>query len=454
MRISRKERKAIRQRKKLAKDHIKTKREYFEGRARLNRHVFKHGAPPPDSVIYNEYADMSAANGLFENGRQKDGITVLRPIPGGYEDIGVGAYNTETPDFYLIGMAGRPYEPLFPTAQSKKYFVDCIRRALPLYPLELQSYSVLNNSVYFVFASYDQTRVSLQRFISLVNRGYAEYYNELMNHSGTPFSGRPTIKKLSGAEDVADNITLVERQPAVRGFAANYPYCSTGEGENGITSRTAFTQRFGADGTKAMNEASTEEYHRLHSIDLSMRLFSYRSNLTTVIEETLIDFGCFTKRAVPKDIMPKIIAEVSERSRAPFKKIAKKMGAGWRIKYDLLAETIAELIKGSNRTFDYAWRVLYVQNYQKRPVAIDVAILLFEQLGYSIDQIFNMMGFAYSAVIGGQVQYYNDKFLCSVMKDYALEHNIPMTNVIELFGIRNTLEDPNRVRQVAAYFMQ
>lgn len=452
MRISRQERKAIRQRKKLAKDHIKTKKEFFEGRARLNRHVFKHGAPPAGSVIYNKYADMSAANGIFENGRQQDGITILRPVRGGYEDIGVGAYNTETPDFYLIGMAGRPYEPVFPTPQTKKYFVECIRKALPLFPIAIQSYSILSNSAYFVVASYDQTRVSAQRFISLLVRSYAEYYNEIFDHSGTPFRGRPYIKELKGAEEIADRIVLVARQPEVRGFS-NYPYSSAGEGENGITSRAAFDQRFGADGAKALAEACTEEYGRLHSVDLSMRLFGFRSSLTTVIEETLIDFGCFTKKAVPNDIMPKIIAEVNERSHAPFRKIIRKMGSGWKTQYEILIATIAELITGSKRTFDYAWRVLYVEGYQKLPVAIDVAILLFDRLGYSIDQIFQMMGFAYAAVICGKVEYYNDDLLVRVIKDYAIEKNLPVTNVIDLFGIRNSLEDPGRVKQVAAYFM-
>ncbi len=444
---------AERLRRELVEDHIKTRREMFEDRARLNRHVFRYGAPPPGSVLYDEHHDMSAANGVFVNGRQKDALTVIRPSGRGYEDIGTGAYNTEKPDFYRVALAGRPYEPVFPTAESKKFFIGCIKRALPLFPIETESYSILANSAYFVFASYDQTRISLQRFVSLVIETYADYYNEAFGHSGTPFRGRPELKKLDKLEEIADQITLVQRQPIVRGHRPDYPFSSIGEGEGGLTSTTAFNDRFGAAGKKALQEASTEEYSKLHAVDLSTRLFGLNPRLTEVIEETLIDYGCFTKRAMPNFLMPKVVAEVNERSGASFKKISRKMGGGWRTRYELLVKTICELIIESKRTFDYAWRTLQVEKYQKRPVAIDVAEELFDRLGYSIDQIFQMMGFAYCAVINGTVQYYNEDLLVRLIKDYALEHNCPVTKVIELFGIRNSHEDPQRVLRVSSYFM-
>ena len=151
--------------------------------------------------------------------------------------------------------------------------------------------------------------------------------------------------------------------------------------------------------------------------------------------------------------MPKIIAEIVERTRAPYKKVIKKLGAGWNLQYELLIATIAEMIIGDRHTFDYAWRILRIELLQKRTVAIDVAILMFERLGYSIDQIFQMMGFAYAAVIGGKVEYYNDDFLVRVIKDYAAATKTPVISVINAFGIRNSLEDPDRVKQVAAYFM-
>lgn len=453
MAISREERKLQRQRRRYVRERRRLNKEYFRGRVRLNRHVFRHGAPPAGSVIYDPYQDMSMANGIFENGKQKNGLTVIKPVFGGYEEIGTGAYNTDIPDFYLIGLAGRPYEPVFPTNQAKKYMIECFRRALPLFPVEIQSYSILNNSAYCVIASFDQTRVSAQRFLSLVIRSYVDYYNKKFDHTGSPFMGRPTIKKLGSCNDIADKIMLVQRQPMVRGIHGTYPFCSLGEGENGITSRTAFQNRFGAEGQKEMKEAGSEEYGRLHAIDLSTRLFGYRAGLNRVIEEVLIDFGCFTKRAIPHDLMPKIIAEIVERTRAPYKKVIKKLGAGWNLQYELLIATIAEMIIGDRHTFDYAWRILRIELLQKRTVAIDVAILMFERLGYSIDQIFQMMGFAYAAVIGGKVEYYNDDFLVRVIKDYAAATKTPVISVINAFGIRNSQEDPDRVKQVAAYFM-
>lgn len=448
------ERNLLRQRRRYAEERRRSLRGYFLDRIRLNRHVFRHGKPPKGSVIYDEYRDMSGANGIFKNGKQDQFLTVIRPVESGYEEIGTGAYNTKIPDFYLLAFAGRPYEPVFPTIQAKKFLVECFKRALPLFPVEIQSYSILSNSAYLVVASFDQTRVSVQRFLSSVIKSYVDYYNNIFDHTGSPFMGRPTIKRLGSCDDIAEKIVLAERQPMVRGIHGTYQFCSLGEGENGITSRTAFQNRFGAEGKRELEEASDEEFGRLHAVDLSTRLFGYIPILDQAIEEVLIDFGCFTKRAIPHDLMPKIIAESVERTRAPYKKVIKKLvGAGWNLQYELLIATIAEMIIGDRHTFDYAWKRLRIELLQKRTVAIDVAILMFERLRYSIDQIFQMMGFAYAAVIGGKVEYYNDDFLVRVIKDYAAATKTPIISVIDAFGIRNSLEDPDRVKKVAAYFM-
>lgn len=413
-----------------------------------------YAVPPQGSALYDPNRDMSYVNGTFVNGQQPDAVSIVRRTGRGFEEIGVGAYNSDVAKFYRVALIGKAGQPVFPTAGAKNYFIKCIAGALPYYPIEIQSYSVLNNSAYFVAASFDQTEVSLRRFFALVTATYIGYYNEVFDHSGSPFRSRPLIKRLKQAEEVAEQIVVVERQPAVRGEArngGNYPFSSAGEGENGISSVSAFAAAFGAEGKSALKEAKTDVVRPVFSADLAALLVSSFDKLDDAIENTLIDFGCFTKKKIPNDVMPKIIAEVNERSAAPFDKICKKLAVSGREKYILMLKTIQELIIGAKRTFDYACDALQLEIYDKHSLAIDTIIDLSDRLGYSVDQIFAMMGFAYCAVVGGKVEYYNDALVVEIIRFVSRSRRQPVESVIDSLGIRDSFEDPDRVKTIAAY---
>lgn len=419
----------------------------------LNRNYGAYGAPPPGTALYDKYRDMSYVNGTFTNGRQPDAVSIVKRSGRKFEEIGIGAYNTDVAGFYRVALLGKAGQPVFPTPGAKKYFIRCLAGALPYYPVEIQSFSVINNSAYFVAASFDQTEISLRRYFALVATTYADYYNEVFDHSGNPFRSRPAIKRIKGADDVAEQIVLVSRQPYVRREAApgrKYPFCSAGD-EGGLTSRTAFEGAFGKEGLASLKAAESDAARPIFSLDLAAAIFTSFDKLDDAVENTLIDFGCFTKKKIPNDVMPKICAEINERSAAPFDKICKKLAISGREKYILMLKTLQELIVSSKRTFDYAWDALELGVYDKKSVAIDVIIDLSDRLGYSIDQLFAMMGFAYCAVVGGKVEYYNDALVVEIIRFIARSRRQPVQSVIESLGIRNSFEDPDRVKTVAMY---
>lgn len=421
-------------------------------RTRRN-HMGTGALPPRGSVVYDPDRDMSYINGTFRDGRQADAVTVVKRSGRGFEEIGVGAYNSDTAKFYRVVLTGKAGEPVFPTPGAKSYYVKCLANALPYYPVEIESYSVTNNAAFFVIASFDQTEISLRRFLSLVNATYIEYFNEVFDHSGSPFRSRPAIKRLKSASDAAENIVLAERQPYVRGEVppgGRYPYSSADERGEGFSAPKAFAEAFGKDGLNELKQAREDRARPIFAVDLVGMVFSSVDKLDDAIENTLIDFGCFTKKKIPNDIMPKVIAEVNERSAAPYDKICKKLAISGGEKYTLLTKTIEELIINSKRTFDYAWDALGVTELDKKPVAVDIIIELSDRLGYSIDQIFAMMGFLYCGVVGGIVQYYNDELVVEIIRFLSRSRRQPIESVIASLGIRDTFEDPSRVRNIAS----
>lgn len=402
---------------------------------------------PVGTVSYDEYTGLP-----YDKGRQQDVTSVVSGSGRGAE-IGVGAYNTDDPLFFRVSVVGRPGCTVFPTDGAKRYYAQCLRTALGCYPIEIESYSIVHNGAFFVIASYDQAPVSYRRYFDLVGSTYAKYFNETFGYSGFVFRSKLYVRRLKEVSDVAEEIVAVDKQPVARHMAnaKTYLFCSSGEPEaTALTSRSAFLRSFGNGGVSTLKSYYRDAHvNRAGIADLMNVGFLNREKLDDVIENTLVDYGCYTKKAVPNNLMHRIIALIAENSGAPFDKICSKLAIGKKMREELLVKVMGELTISLKHSFDASYELLNANVADKRALATDVTIYLSDRLGYSVDTIFGMLGFAYCAVIDGQCVYYNDELLVKIVLKMAKTHNMFIEAAIDKLGIINTFEDPNRKAYVA-----
>ncbi len=362
-------------------------------------------------------------------------------------DRRVNAYNTVKPDFYRVAVDGRPKCIVFPTPGAKMYYLKCIMTAVGSFPVDIVAYSVINNRAYFLIASYDQTPVSYRRFFDTANTLYAKFFNENFQTAGFVFKSRLRVKKVKEHKDLAESVAIIESQPYANFLTHSwaYPFSSYGKACSDAGSLACRDSLYETMGVAKAEKLLAEAYDDgLRTIPEDFLNLPEIDKFRATIENVLIDYGCYTKRAIPNNLMPRIIAEINERGGFSYDAICSKLAITRTDKYVTLVKVMAELTVNMRQTYDQNVEALQIVP-EGNKLMRDTILLLSDRLGYSIDQIFSMMGFAYCAVAGGQVVYFNDNFLVELIRYVAEKRNTSVEFVIKQFGIINTFEDPNRI---------
>ena len=370
----------------------------------------------------------------------------------------VTAYNTAVPMFYRVAVDGRPGRIVFPTPGAKLYYLKCIKTAANSYPIDIAAYSVINNRAYFLIASYDQTPVSYRRFFDMANALYAQFFNNNFQTSGFVFKSKIRVKQLKKLEDICESIPIIESQPYAHLLAQrwDYPFSSYGKQGDFDSGFIACRESIYKLADKDQVEKLILQFYKdgelgeggLRVIPEDVFNLPEVDRITTLIENVLIDYGCYTKRAIPNYLMPRVIAEINERSGLEYDRIAYRLALSKRDKYPTLVKVIAELAVTMNQSFDESVKSLEVET-NDNALLRDVVVELSDRLGYSIDQIFARLGIAYCTVSGNSVHYFNDAFVVEIIKFICETKKISPEFAIQKLGIRNSHEDPNRVLKVA-----
>ena len=364
----------------------------------------------------------------------------------------VTSFNTAKPVFYRVAVDGRPNCTVFPTPGAKLYYLNCIVTAMGSYPIDVVAYSIINNRAYFLIASYDQAPVSYRRFFDTANSLYARYFNDNFQTAGFVFKSRLRVKQLKKVEDVCASIPVIESQPYANFLTHSweYPFSSygkQGDDESGFIACRESLYRVGVK--EQVENFIIAEYNKgLRTLPDDFFNLPEIDRFTATIENVLIDYGCYTKRAIPNSLMPKIIAEINERGGFEYDRIAYKLALSKRDKYATLVKVIGELAINMHQSFDESVSALGVE-VEDNGLMRDVIVWISDRLGYSIDQIFGLIGIAYCTVSGDEVVYFNDNFLVEIIKFLCDTRNVSPEFVIQKFGIRNSFQDPNRVMNVA-----
>ena len=402
-------------------------------------------------TIYSDVVPVDFVHGIPTRGIINTAPVGRTPSAQRNANRRVSAFNTSKPIFYRVAVDGRPSCIVFPTPGAKLYYLNCVKTAMGSYPIDVVAYSVINNRAYFLIASYDQAPVSYRRFFDTVNSLYARYFNDNFQTAGFVFKSKLRVKQLKKIEDVCESIAVIESQPYANYLTHSwaYPfssYAKQGNDDSGFIACRDSIYRYEA--TDRVESLIANEYAKgLRTIPEDFFNFPEIDRFTATIENVLIDYGCFTKRAIPNSLMPRIIAEINERGGFEYERIARRLALNKRDKYATLVKVIGELAINMHQSFDESVKALDVA-IEDNGLMRDVIVWISDRLGYSIDQIFAMVGIAYCTVSADEVVYFNDKFLVEIIKFLCDTRNVSPEFVIEKFGIRNTFQDPNRILSV------
>ena len=411
----------------------------------------------PEGVARREtYANVTPVN--FVHGIPTKGIINQAPVgrtPAAQRRATrrVTAFNTSKPTIYRVAIGGRPNNIVFPTPGSKLYYLKCIQTAMGSYPIDVVAYSVINNRAYFLIASYDQAPVSYRRFFDTANELYARYFNNNFQTAGFVFKSKLRVKELKKLNEICESVSVIESQPYANFLTHSwaYPFSSygkIGDDDDGFIACRHALYRLGtqAEVDKLINAGYAEG---LRTLPEDFFNFPEIDRFTATIENVLIDYGCYTKRAVPNYLMPKIIAEINERGGFEYDRIASKLALSKKDRYSTLVKVVAELAINMHQSYDESIQALGVE-MQDTSLMRDIVILISDRFGYSIDQIFGMIGMAYCTVSGDGVVYFNDAFVVEIIKYLSATRNQSVEFIIEKLGIRNSFQDPNRIINVVA----
>lgn len=402
------------------------------------------------------YANVTPVQ--FVHGMPTKGIINAAPVgrtPGAQRRATrrVTAFNTAKPVFYRLCVDGRPNCIVFPTPGAKLYYLNCVATAMGSYPVDIVSYSVINNRAYFLIASYDQTPVSYRRFFDTANALYAMYFNENFQTAGFVFKSKLRVKEIKKIEDVCESIAVIESQPYANFLTHSWAYPFSSYAKVGSDDSGYIACRDSIYKVLAKDQAETlilQAYDKgLRTLPEDFFNFPQIDRISATIENVLIDYGCYTKRAIPNSIMPRIIAEINERGGFTYDKIASKLALNRQARYQTLVKVVAELAINMRQSYDESISALEVTP-NGTELMRDVVILINDRHGYSVDQIFGLLGFAYCTVSGDEVVYFNDEFLVNIIRYLAETRQQGVEFIIKKLGIINTFQDPNRVANVVA----
>lgn len=365
----------------------------------------------------------------------------------------VSSFNTAKPEVFRVAVDGRPNNIVFPTPGAKLYYLKCIATAMGSYPIDIVAYSVINNRAYFLISSYDQTPVSYRRFFDTANELYARYFNDNFQTAGFVFKSKLRVKQLKKLQEICESVSVIESQPYANFLTHSwaYPfssYAKTGDSDDGFIACRESLYRL-ASKAEVEKLISAGYAEGLRTLPEDFFNFPEIDRFTATIENVLIDYGCYTKRAIPNYLMPKIIAEINERGGFEYDRIASKLALSKRDRYSTLVKVIGELSINMHQGYDESVSALGVIA-DGTSLMRDVVIWISDRLGYSVDQIFGMLGMAYCTVSGDEVVYFNDAFLVEIITYLAETRKQSVEFIIEKLGIRNTFQDPNRIAYVAS----
>lgn len=112
-------------------------------------------------------------------------------------------------------------QPIFKDAADYYFFMYKIAFYKKVHKIEILIYCILPNHFHLLLRS-DQDAKNISKFMSSVQKSYAQYFNAKYNHSGHVFEGRFCHKEVATNAKLVYVKNYIRNNPVKHGFAKRY----------------------------------------------------------------------------------------------------------------------------------------------------------------------------------------------------------------------------------------
>lgn len=311
----------------------------------------------------------------------------------------LGSLNAYKPVLFKAAVEGKSSIVAFPDDGSKRFYLECLKGAFSGLPIQIIAYSIVSNRAYFVIASWDQAPVSFLRYLDVAAKRFSAYYNTNYVNVGFVFKDRFRYKKIKDGEGVFADIAIIHSQPAATGLCRGYSdYEFTSYNEIAGSGLSTLMPLYHYLDKSALQAGYIAAHNAPPSrIPADFLPLPQQDSFDIDFENCLVNFKCFQRDSIPKEVMAKIIIDLNEKSYYCFDFIVETLLSRKQEKYELLVMVISEMSVRLRYTYDEALVRLNVQS-SDRTLIKDIIIYINNELRYSYDYIMGILGLKYPNV--------------------------------------------------------
>jgi hypothetical protein len=339
----------------------------------------------------------------------------------------LSAKNSLTPLFYTVSTFAKEGVVPFQSEMLIRYYKSCLKD--DSLPVSIIAYSILPTCAHFVIATWDQTRVSVERFITSANYKLSNFYASIGNEAGYLFNKDIYLKKISFTGDIAENIAAVHAAPINAGLCASltdYEYSSynASPGED-IASIDTYLRVVGrSEGTTDYMQA----HANLHKIPKLFVEKKKKRSFRRDYRQALANYNVLNYRVkkIPLDIMTNVMLDLNDLGSHSFDMMIHKIFKQVDQRRLILKKIVTSIVLKYRCTYDQcASKLKYDLNNEGDALIIDIIYDINKSTGYAYDYIMKLLGLAYP----------NPNFLIELFKRFKIKYNIDYGDTIKCLEI-------------------
>lgn len=283
----------------------------------------------------------------------------------------------------------------------------------------LIAYCILNTQIHIIVKGINKK--TLNNYIKTVNRNF--YSND--GQSGFPF--RPVIDSAKISNKKLTKKINEVHQFAPNGDMASYPYCSYGYLTAGMTDAVTIIKNAQDDENMTLEEF---EKAMREKVKIKQNAMFLDEPYPIVLEQVRNRYISNSGNTSESNIIF-AIAELCDRTKLSYKRVAAKMGIG-RKRRDMLIGVICDMVIRRKYTIDTVIAKLKLKKEYKTGLILEVIAELNRVYNYSYDYILTLIGLddadynLLSVLVKGINKQFNEEFETICVRFHLKRDLIPL----------------------------
>lgn len=244
----------------------------------------------------------------------------------------------------------------------------------------LIGYCVLNTKIYIIVKGINKK--ALNKYIKSTNR---TFYNSLDNIGGFPF--RPIIENKKIKNKNLNKELNILHQYAPNGDAAKYSYCSYNYLESGLTDAITIIKKAADNEGMTLEEFEAAMNEKVKTKQKTMRENEDFSIVLEQINQRYVNKNCPT----PESNIIFIIGELCDRTGFSYKRIAKKLGINPN-RRDIMIGVVCDMVIRRKYAIDTVMAKMKLIKENKFSIIVETIAELNRIYNYSYDYILGLLG--------------------------------------------------------------